>query len=161
MVNSPTLSRAGYPKQKETLVHATSRKLEFAASVTSLTGLALEIAKILHKYSSDVCSFPQDIESLVSEVDALSKVLKQLESFLREDEKGRRYDRTTSVFGSTVIACKNSLIDLKRHLEAILGRKFAKLMWSFVRLYNSYYDNQNKIVQSESLFGVASKLTPF
>ena len=29
----------------------------------------------------------------------------------------------------------------------------------YVRLYNSYYDNQNKIVQSKSLFGVASKLT--
>jgi DNA topoisomerase VI subunit B len=105
--------------------------MEFAASVTALTSLALEVAKTLHKYSSDVRSSSQDIENLLSEVDALSKVLKQLELFLQEDEKGREFDQTVSVLGSTVKACRDTLCDLQSRLQSILGRKFVKLTWPF------------------------------
>ena len=105
--------------------------MEFAASVTALMSLALEVAQTLHKYSSDVRASSQDIESLLSEVDALSKVLKQLELFLQEDEIGGGFDQTASVLGSTVNACRNTLSDLKRRLQSILGRKFARLRWPF------------------------------
>lgn len=105
--------------------------MEFAASLTGLTSLALQVAMILHKYSSNVRSFSQDIESLVSEVDALLKVLNQLEIFLREEDRGGGFDSTTSVLESTVKACTNTLADLKRRLDSILRKKFARIIWPF------------------------------
>lgn len=105
--------------------------MEFAASVAGLIGLAFQVAEILHKYWSNVHSFSRDTDSLVSEVEALFKVLKRVELFLREGDKGRRFEGTTSVLGSTVNACKDTLTDLKTRLESILGRKFAKLTWPF------------------------------
>ena len=116
---------------RKVLFYASSRRMEFAASVTALASLALEVAKSLHKYSSDVRSSSQDIESLISEVDALLKVLKHLEVFLRDDQRGQRFDQTKSVLGSTISACKTTLTDLKRRLESISGKMFGKLTWPF------------------------------
>lgn len=104
--------------------------MEFAASVTALTSLVLEIGKSLHKYS-DMRSSSQDIESLLAEVDALFKVLKQLELFLRDDTKGRQFDQATSVLGSTTSACKTTLTDLKRRLESLSGKLLGNLAWPF------------------------------
>ena len=63
-----------------------SDPLSLVASVAGLTSLAIELLKILNAYASGAKSAPKDVSQLLMEVEALNTVLRQLLSFLLDND---------------------------------------------------------------------------
>ena len=94
-----------------------SDPFSLAASVASLTSLAIELIKILKTYASDAKSAPTDISQLLKDVEALSAVLHQFQSFLLDKDIDQKSFKETSALGSIIEICKTKLENLDQKLK--------------------------------------------
>lgn len=105
-----------------------------AAGIAGLISLSLEVTKIAHQYTQGVRNSSKDIEDFLQELAALTDVLRQLDSFLKKDEAGKRSFDQTSVLVKTYKACRSSLEKTRSTLQRRVNEhKFLKaLTWPFV-----------------------------
>ncbi len=105
-----------------------------ATGIAGLISLSLEVTKVAHQYIHGVRNSSKHIEDFLQELAALADVLRQLESFLKEDEAGERSFDQTSVLVKTYQACRSSLEETQSTLQRRINEhKLLKaLTWPFV-----------------------------
>ena len=114
-----------------------SDPLSLVANVAGLTSLANELLKILKAYASDAKSAPTDVSQLLIEVEALNTVLRQLLSFLLDNDIDQDSFKETSVLLSIIAICKTKLENLYQKLKKKYpGKKgvpglIDRLQWPF------------------------------
>ena len=114
-----------------------SDPLSFVAGVAGLTSLAIELLKILNAYASDAKSAPTHVSQLLMEVKALSTVLRQLQSFLYDNDINQESFKETSALLSIITICKTKLENLYQKLKKKYpGKKgvlrlIDRLQWPF------------------------------